>query len=34
MHHPKEAHLQAALRIVQYLKGLQEEGFYLNEIRV
>ena len=33
MHQPKET-LQTALRIVQYLKGLYEEGFYLNETKV
>jgi len=26
MHQPKEAHLQVALRIVQYLKGIPERG--------
>jgi hypothetical protein len=34
MHQPKEIHLQAALRIVQYLKGTQVEGFCSNEMEV
>jgi len=30
----KEVHLQSALKIVQYVKGISERGIYLDEIRV
>jgi len=33
-HQPKEAHLQVALRTIQYLKETHEEGFCLDETRV